>query len=136
MVLDPKKIKAVTICNDRRRLLIVFWEAGKGQSPSWEDINRISSNRCGYSQRGLVPVLITWAQLRLNVPPGPEELWVLLYNLGQMSAGTPEITSSGPGLWVTNYGLFLTLSLHEPDLKVLFTNQLYLLRTESHLFLS
>lgn len=53
-----------------------------------------------------------------------------------MSAGTPEITSSVPQLCVTNYGLFRMLSLHEPDLEVLFTNQLYLLRTVSHLFLS
>ena len=33
MVLELKKIKAVTICNDRRRLLIVFWEGAGGTAP-------------------------------------------------------------------------------------------------------
>ena len=33
VVLELKKIKAVTICNDRRRLLIVFWKGAGGTAP-------------------------------------------------------------------------------------------------------
>ena len=33
VILEPKKIKAVTICNDRRRLLIVFWKGAGGTAP-------------------------------------------------------------------------------------------------------
>ena len=36
VVLELKKIKAVTICNDRRRLLIVFWEGAGGTVPQLE----------------------------------------------------------------------------------------------------
>ena len=36
VVLELKKIKAVTICNDRRRLLIVFSEGAGGTVPQLE----------------------------------------------------------------------------------------------------